>query len=160
MDIESRIVALLSSVGAPVQILDHPPGGSALGVAAARGTSASIGGKAILMKLDCLEGDPFAILAIPGDGKLDGASIRRGLGARRYRFATPEELLAYTSLSPGELPPFGRPLFDLPLLVDEGLARNAEIAFTVGRKDRSILTETAGWLRAAEPLRVLPLTAR
>lgn len=154
-EIEERIRALLA--GRPVEVVKHAPIAGAEDAAAIRGTPLGIGGKAIVMKLGRIG---FAVVAIGGDRRLDGALLRRGLRVQRYRFATADELRDLTGLAPGAVPPFGRPVFDLPLLVDADLAAGERIAFTVGRPDRSFVTSTADWLAAACPDQVLPLTVR
>lgn len=67
------------------------------------------------------------------------------------RFATAEELLALTGLTPGCVPPFGHPIFDIPLYVDRSIVDNDEIAFSAGLHTASIRMRTADYLRAAQP---------
>ena len=50
--------------------------------------------------------------------RVDAARIRRHLGARKLRFATPEELHELTGLVPGAVPPFGDPITPFELYVD------------------------------------------
>ena len=76
----------------------------------------------------------------------------------RLRFATPEELAALTGLTPGCVPPFGRPIFELDLYVDAALAAQDEIAFTAGDHGCSIIMPTAAWLDAARPTATFPCT--
>ncbi len=154
MDLEATLLSLLAEAGATWEILDHAPIASAAEAAALRGTALEEGGKALVMKLDRIG---FAVLALGGDRRVDGKALRRGFGIQRYRFARREELRDLTGLAPGAVPPFGRPVFDLPLFVDADLAAGARIAFTLGRPDRSVLLDTAAWLRAARPEEILPL---
>lgn len=153
--VEAAIRAWLEEAAVPFEVIDHPPGASAAEIARARGTSLAIGGKSLVMKLDRDIG--FAMVVVGGDRRVDNRQFRRVLGVRRLRFATAEELGALTGLVPGRVPPFGRPIFDLPLFVDAGLAAQPEIAFTPGRADRSFRLSTADWLRVAAPVEVAPL---
>lgn len=155
MDVEARILALLASRGVAALALDHRVVTGAADAADARGTDLQDGGKAIVMKLDRLG---FAVLALPGDARLDGRRVRSAFGIQRYRFATTGELAALTGLAPGCVPPFGRPVLDLPLWVDARLAAGSRIVFTPGRPDRSLLLATADWLAAAAPEGVVPLS--
>lgn len=155
--IEPRIEAQLLAVSACWRVIAHDACDSALALAAARGTDPHSGGKSLLMKLEHAE-MPWAILVVPGDGRIDGKLLRRGLGVGRYRFATPDELAQHTGLAPGAIPPFGRPIFDLALLVDTAIVGNPEIVFTPGRNNRSFAVSTADWLRASLPTQILPLT--
>lgn len=151
--VEARIRAALGD--APYEIVDHAPVTSAVGAAQARGTALETGAKGIVMKLDRIG---FAVLAIRADQRIDGKHLRRAFGIQRYRFASADELAARTGLGPGEVPPFGRPVLDLPLYVDAALAAGARMAFTVGRRDRSFLIAVPHWLAAARPAQVVPLT--
>ncbi len=149
MSVEQRILALLGAV--PFQRMEHAPITSGPDAAAARGTPLHIGGKSLVMKVD---GD-FALFVVSAARRIDGRLFRRNLGARRYRFATTAELLALTGLSPGCVPPFGRPLFDLPLHVDQSIADNTRIAFSAGSHTASIIMDTADYLQLAQPEAIL-----
>lgn len=157
MTVEHRIAALLSGAGVPWERLEHPFADTAIGVALARGTPLAMGGKSLVLKLD--RGIGFAVLAVPGDQRLDNRRLRAHLGLRRYRFATPDELLALTGLTPGCVPPFGHPVFDVPLFVDAGLASGEEVAFSLGSHTHSARMVTADWLAAARPADVFPFAA-
>ncbi|MCB9665407.1 MAG: hypothetical protein H6732_14945 [Alphaproteobacteria bacterium] len=156
LPVQARVDALLGAAGLTWRTLVHRPAASAVEAAAVRGTSAAMGGKALVMRGD--RGLGLVLVAVPGDRRLDNQAFRRAFGLRRYRFATAEELAEVIGLQPGTIPPFGRPVFDLPLVVDASLAATPEIAFTPGRADLSYVLDTPAWLRVAEPLRVLPLT--
>ncbi len=139
--------------GYPHRIIEHAEARTAEEAALARGTPLSIGGKSLLMKLD--RGIGFAVLAIPGDRRVDNRALRQHLRVRRYRFATPEELLQLTGLAPGCVPPLGT-VFQLPLFVDSALASTERIAFSAGSRQCSVFMSTADWLTAARPDDVFP----
>ena len=147
------ILSLLS--GCDLTHYHHDEALNAEQAAAARGTPLSMGGKSLLMKLD---GIGMAVVAIPGDARLSGALLRRGLGVARYRFARPEELAATLGLPPGAVPPFGRPVFPLPLFVDARLAAGPQLVFALGSRRRSARVATADYLARAQPDRVVPLS--
>jgi len=152
MAVHDRLVQLLD--GVPHRLLEHEPITSAAHAAAVRGTPVGIGGKALVMKI----GKVYSVLAVPGDGRIDGRTLRASLGVQRYRFATREELLARTGLTPGSVPPFGRPLFDMPLYVDTALASRDRIAFTLGVPTASAVLPMADYMAMARPDAVVPLT--
>jgi Ala-tRNA(Pro) deacylase len=106
-----------------------------------------IGGKALLLKVD----DDFRLFVLSAALRIDSGAIREHLGARRSRFATPEELLEKTGLVPGSVPPFGRPVLPFELYADESIARNERIAFNAGSLTDSIFLSTADYLRLAAP---------
>ena len=145
----SRIESLL--VGVPHQRIDHPPVATAQDAARLRGTPLSIGGKSLVMKAD----GQFALFVISAARRSQGRQIRRHLKASRLRFATPAELLALTGLTPGCIPPLGRPVLDLPLYVDQSIVDNAQIAFSAGRHTVSMVMATADYLAVARPEAVL-----
>jgi Ala-tRNA(Pro) deacylase len=140
--------------GVPHEAFEHRPIRSADDAAEVRGTPLEQGVKALLMKL----GKVFHIVAIPADRRLHGATLRKGLGLQRYRFARPEELQRLTGLQPGSVPPVGH-VFDLPLVLDEALADRDPVVFTLGRPDRSVRLARADFLALARPDRVAPVTA-
>jgi prolyl-tRNA editing enzyme YbaK/EbsC (Cys-tRNA(Pro) deacylase) len=154
MSVHARILQMLASV--PHERVEHAAITSAAHAAEVRGTPARIGGKALVMKLK----QAFAVLAVPGDGRIDGKVLRRGLGVQRYRYATPDELFALTGLAPGSVPPLGRPLFDLPLYVDAALADQDRIAFTLGVPTSSAVLAMTDYMALARPEAVVPLTSK
>ncbi len=154
--VEERVLACLGRAGVPYRVLDHEAARDSASAAAARGTPLDIGGKSLCMKLD--RGIGFAILVVGGDRRIDNAALRRHLRVRRYRFATEAELFDVTGLAPGCVPPFGRPVFDVPLLVDRDTADRERIAFSLGSHTRSVEMATADWLLACSPEHVLRFT--
>jgi Ala-tRNA(Pro) deacylase len=145
----ARIESLLADV--PHQRLDHPPIATAQDAVRLRGTPLSIGGKSLVMKVD----GRFAVFVISAARRSQGRLIRQHFKASRLRFATPSELLTLTGLTPGCIPPFGHPVLDLPLYVDQSIVDNAQIAFSAGRHTISIVMATADYLAVARPEAVL-----
>lgn len=150
-----RLLAILRESGRPFEVIEHAEATSAREVGAARGTPLAIGGKSIVMKLDA---QGLCVLVVGSDRRIDGARLRRSLGVRRYRFATPTELAELTGLSPGEVPPFGRPLFEASLYVGSDIAARPEIAFAAASRTRSIRMRTEDWIAVASPQVVDPFT--
>jgi Ala-tRNA(Pro) deacylase len=153
MAVIDRIQALLQEHRAPHTLIEHTRADSALTAAAARGASLHIGGKSLVMKVGR---DDFRLFVISGACRTDGRALRRFLGASRMRFATKDELLALTGLEPGCVPPFGRPVLDLPLYVDQSIADNDQIAFSPGVHTASMIMSTRDYLRAAQPVAIFP----
>ena len=112
-----------------------------------RGEPIEIGGKALLIKVD----DDFRLFVLSAALRADSQAIRERLGARRSRFATPEELLERTGLVPGSVPPFGRPILPFDLYVDESITRNDRIAFNAGSLTVSFCLAAARDLHLAAP---------
>lgn len=146
-EIVDRIRHLLDSAGVPYEEAEHAHVRTAQEAARARGCPVEIGAKSIVLKTD----DAFRLFVLSGASPLRSRLIRRHLGVRRTRFATPEELEQLTGVLPGAVPPFGRPILPLDLYVDPGLLEHDRIAFTPGVHTSSIIMPSADYLRLAEP---------
>ena len=147
MDVLERIRAYLREQSVPFRELHHEPTRTSEDSARVRGEPIEIGGKALLLKVD----DDFHLFVLSAALRVDSRAIRERLGARRSRFATPEELLERTGLVPGSVPPFGRPILPFDVYVDESIARNERIAFNAGSLTDSAFMATSDYLRIARP---------
>src|SRR5207249_9679638 len=114
--------------------------------AAARGTPLSSGAKALIIKA----GEPFVLLVLPADRKLDNRKAREVLGVRALRFATREEVEGLTGLQPGSIPPFGS-LFGLPTYCDPALGDNSSINFNAGDHSISVQMNYVDYARVENP---------
>lgn len=142
-----KIRTFLAQQGVPFRELEHEPTHTSEDSARVRGEDISIGGKALLLKID----DEFRLFVMSAALRADSGAIRKHFGARRSRFATPEELLEMTGLVPGSVPPFGRPILPFDLYVDESIVANERIAFNAGSLTHSMFLKTGDYLRAAQP---------
>lgn len=127
--------------------VQHAPTTTSEESAKARGEDISVGGKALLLKVD----DSFKLFVLSAALRVDAGRIRRHLGARKLRFATPEELHEFTGLVPGAVPPFGEPITPFELYVDSSVARNDRIAFNAGSLTDSLILSTRDYFKAAAP---------
>jgi Ala-tRNA(Pro) deacylase len=129
---------------------EHLPTTTSAESAAARGEELGVGAKALLLKTD----DQFRLFVLPADRKLDSAAIKRELGVKKTRFATPEELREWTGLVPGSVPPFGPPILPFELFADSDIGvRYDRVAFNAGSLTHSILMSAADWISLAHPQR-------
>lgn len=138
---------LLAAAGVPFSEMSHAPTRTSEESARARGEPLANGGKAILLKTD----EQFRLFVLPADRRLDSAAVKRELGVRKTRFASPEELLSLTGLVPGSVPPFGPPILPFELFVDETIRGNDRIAFNAGTLTDSIAMTVADYLAVAKP---------
>ena len=146
-----QLVSLLDANAARFRVLEHPAEGRSDLVAQIRGTAPGQGAKAMLCRSK--DGEPaYALVVLPGDRKLDFKRVAQALGLKKATLASPEEAMAATGCAIGAIPPF----VDGPalrLVVDPDLVeRFDEIAFNAGRLDRSIVLDSADYLRIARPL--------
>ena len=143
--ITSRLRAWLDAEGVAYRYVEHGPTRTSEESAAARGESLEIGAKALVLKAD----ETFILVVMSAARKLRSNALRKHLGASRLRFATTEELDELTGLPPGAVPPFGRPILDLPLYIDRSVTRNDKAAFNAGSLTASIVMPTEDYLRLA-----------
>jgi prolyl-tRNA editing enzyme YbaK/EbsC (Cys-tRNA(Pro) deacylase) len=116
--------------------------------AKARGEDISVGGKAIVMKVDA----EFKLFVLSAALKIDSQKIRNYFNAKKTRFASAEELQQLTDLAPGSIPPFGKPILNLELYVDASIVRNEIIAFNAGSLTDSIIMSTKDYLKITQPV--------
>ncbi len=154
-DILPAIRQMLSDVGIRFRDVHHEPTRTSEESAKARGEELHIGGKALLMKGD----EVFRLFVVPADRKLDSGEIRRELGLKKLRFATPDELLEFTGLVPGCVPPFGPPILPFELCLDVASTQNPRMAFNAGSLTDSIILSMADYLSVANPSRVFAFSA-
>lgn len=143
-----KIRALLSAESVSFREVHHEPTRTSEDSARARGEELRVGGKALLLKVD----DVYRLFVLSADRKLDSAAIKRRFGARKMRFATPEELAELTGLLPGSVPPFGEPLLPFPLYADPSVFENERIAFNAGSLTDSLVMSTGDYRRLAAPV--------
>jgi Ala-tRNA(Pro) deacylase len=142
----SRICSLLDGRQIVYGVLRHAPVFTSEEAAAIRGTPLASGAKALVCKID----DRFVLIILPADRKLASKEARKSLGGKSLRFATKEEVLELTGLTPGSIPPFGS-LFNLPTYCDRALAEQPQINFNAGDHGISVSMTFAAWEQAAGP---------
>lgn len=125
----------------------HEPTRTSEDSARARGEEMKVGGKALVIKVD----DTFRLFVLSADRKLDSAAIKQHFGAKRTRFATPDELRELTGLVPGSVPPFGHPILPFPLYTDPSVFENDRVAFNAGSLTDSMVIPIEDYRRLARP---------
>jgi Ala-tRNA(Pro) deacylase len=141
-----RVEELLKSQKLPFSVSRHEPVYTSEEAAAVRGVPLSTGAKALICKGE----DQFVMFVIPADRKLDSKQVRRLYGWRKLRFASREEVLTLTGLTPGSIPPFGS-LFGLPTFCDQKLGENTTINFNAGDHTISVSMRYADYFEAERP---------
>jgi prolyl-tRNA editing enzyme YbaK/EbsC (Cys-tRNA(Pro) deacylase) len=147
MNIFTTICTLLTDKHIVFRTVHHQPTFTSEESAAARGEDIKIGGKALLMKVD----NDFKLFVISAPLKADSKKIKHHCKAKSIRFATKEELLELTTLVPGSVPPFGRPILNFDLFVDSTIVENEKIAFNAGLLTDSIIMNTSDYLALSKP---------
>lgn len=130
------------------KLVHHGPTKTSEAAALARGEDLSIGGKALVLKID----DSFKLCVLSAAKKLDSVALRKHFRAKKIRFADRDELKDLTGLVPGSVPPFGKPLIDLELFLDQSILQNQKIAFNAGSLNDSIIMSVQDYLKVAKPV--------
>lgn len=138
---------LLQRESIPFREVHHAPTFTSEESAKARGEPLSVGGKAILMKVDA----DFRLFVLSAALKVDSSAIKRRFQAKKLRFATADELVQLTGLVPGSVPPFGQPILPFELFAHSSLLAQEKIAFNAGSLTDSIVMPMSDYLRIAKP---------
>jgi Ala-tRNA(Pro) deacylase len=148
-DTHARLIAHLRAMAADFRIVEHPAEGRSDAISVIRGNHPSQALKAMVVALKG-GGPEFALAVLPGDRRCDFAALAEAFGARKARFAAPEDAQRLTGCVMGAVPPF---TFEpaLPLVADPAIQANEEVVFNAARLVRSIFMPLADYLRAATP---------
>jgi Ala-tRNA(Pro) deacylase len=146
-EVVDRIHELLRSAGIAYREVEHEPTHTSEESARARGEELRVGGKALVLKV----AEEFRLFVLSAARQLDSSATKQYFNVKRQRFATTEELLELTGLTPGCVPPFGRPVLPFDLYVDVSIVENERIAFNAGRHTTSIIMSVADYMRVARP---------
>jgi prolyl-tRNA editing enzyme YbaK/EbsC (Cys-tRNA(Pro) deacylase) len=141
------IRALLDSEKIAYRHVQHEPTFTSEQSALARGEDVKVGGKALVIKA----GEDFHLLVLSAALTADWNAVKRHFGVKKVRMADKDELLALTSLVPGSVPPFGRPILPLDLYVDPSVFENQVIAFNAGSLTDSLILAIEDYRRVAAP---------
>ncbi|MBX3419939.1 MAG: hypothetical protein KF752_00140 [Pirellulaceae bacterium] len=144
-----RVIELLTASNIQFKHLQHEPTLTSEDSARERGESLEVGAKALLLKAET----DYLIAVLPAHRKLDSGLFKRWLGIKNLRFASAEELWQLAGVLPGALPPFGEPIFPVPLYADStvGAVEN-RVAFNAGCRTQSIIMALGDWLSVAKPI--------
>jgi prolyl-tRNA editing enzyme YbaK/EbsC (Cys-tRNA(Pro) deacylase) len=145
---------LLRANGVEFREVHHEPTRTSRQAARARGEPMEIGGKAIVAKVDA----EFRLFVFSAARRIHSRAICKHLGAKRFRFATSEELHELTGLVPGCVPPFGRPILPLDLYVDTSILDNDRIAFNAGSLTDSVILDRGRYIEIARPVEIFPFS--
>lgn len=126
--------------------MHHAPVFTSAEAAQVRGSTLHSGAKALILKGE----ETFLMVVLPADLALDSSAVKKLLNTKRMRFATKEEVLEMTGLTPGSIPPFGS-LFNLPTICDDRLADNDRINFNAASHSDSMQMTYAEYVRYESP---------
>lgn len=145
-DVLGRLTRALQQRNVAYVHTQHRPVYTSAEAAEVRGAPLHSGAKALILKA----GGRFVMVVLPADRSLDSGEVRRHLDCKRLRFASEDEVLRLTGLTPGSIPPFGS-LFDLPTICDERLSKNELINFNAGTHTDSFQLTYAAYVGYESP---------
>lgn len=103
--------------------------------------------KTVMVKID----GAMAMAVLRGPDKIDRDLLRGCAGASSCELASEEEFRnLFAQIEVGAMPPFGN-LYDLPVYVDEALARDERIAFNAGSHTELVQLAYADFVRLVQP---------
>lgn len=116
------------------------------------------GAKALIIRINNegtgneFSNNDFALCVLPADYKLDNGGVRRTLGIRDFRFATPEEVEKLTEgVKLGGIPPFGS-IFGIQTYVAPELLNIEDIIFNAGDRRVSVTLKSSDWQSIENPI--------
>lgn len=149
-DSHLRLLALLDAAGARYRVVEHAAEGRSEEISVIRGNHPSQALKAMVVALKG-GADAFGLAVLPGDRRVDFAALAAALGAKKARFAAPEDAQRLTGCVMGSVPPFTFDAAALPLVADPAIRGNDEVCFNAARLDRSIFMPLDDYLASASP---------
>ena len=125
----------------------HPVAYTARDVAAAEHVSPHCLAKAVVYFGDA----GYGMAVVPADSVVDLEELRKAVGLRTVRLATEAEIGAlFPESELGAMPPLGI-LFDMPVVMDDGLRSEPRIAFNAGTHRDVVHMELADYVQLVRP---------
>lgn len=143
-----KLRSLLSENNISFEEIDHQEAPTCELSAQARRLDIKYGGKTVLFKGK----NGFALFVISAAKEIDSNKVRKILKSQKLRFARFEEFEEITGTVKGALPPFGEPIINLPLYIDESIRLNEKIAFNAGVLTKSFILKMNDYLKLISPV--------
>lgn len=150
----NRLLAFLEEHDVKFTLSTHEVCRTSEESAAVRGATLDSGAKTLLIK-DCTnnlveQGVPFFLVVMSASRRFSSKQFKKIIGARKIRFASPDELQNVTGCLPGAVPPFGS-LFGIPSWVDRSLTKQETINFNCGLRTASVRMQYADYQMIEHP---------
>jgi Ala-tRNA(Pro) deacylase len=147
MACRERLEAFLQQHSIPYEIQRHPVAYTAQRVADSEHLPGRLLAKVVLVVAD----GKLEMLVVPGPTRVDWASVAKAIGTDEVRLAHESEFArAFPDCEVGAMPPFGG-FYDLPVWVDEQLARLDTIYFQAGTHTETMSLHFADYARVVQP---------
>ncbi|MBI4280297.1 MAG: YbaK/EbsC family protein [Armatimonadetes bacterium] len=147
MKCRERLEAYLREQQVPFSLSWHPEAYTAQEVAAAAHIPGRLVAKVVMVAAD----SRLTMAVLPADLRVDVPKLASALGAKEVRLAREEEFShAFPDCDVGAMPPFGN-LYQIPVIVEEALTRDPEIAFEVGTHREMMRVRYPDFHRLVQP---------
>lgn len=134
--------------------ISHSRAYTAQGIAALTHISGKELAKTVIMKVD----DTLAMAVLPASYNVDLSLLKAAAGAKTVALAGETEFKdQFPGCETGAMPPFGN-LYGMPVLAEECLAKDKEIAFNAGTHSELIRLSWEDFVRLVRP-RVLKFSS-
>lgn len=143
------IVGVLKANSISYKELDHEPVYTSEQAATIRGFSLDSGAKSLLLKAD----NKFVLTVLSGSKRLDSKKLKKTLGVKNLRFATPEEVKENMGCEVGACYPFGS-IIQLDTYLDDSLTKQTDISFNPGLHNKSLVIKLSDYLMIENPKKV------
>jgi len=151
--VTQQIVQFIREANCWYQTFEHQPVRTSEEAAAVRkGFTLAQGAKALIVRIKRSQQDKeFVMLVVPGDKKFDKVKVQQVLDTKDIRFATTEEVSEITNgIEPGGVPPWGN-LFNLRVIVDQGVFEHDTLIFNAGDQRFSVAMKSTDYRRLVKP---------
>ncbi len=142
-----NIKNLLDKNKVPYKLIEHKPVFTSEDAAKIRGSSLSLGAKALIMKAD----KKSIMIVVPGDKKVDTSTFKKLYQVKDLEMATKEEVKIISGVEVGAVPPFGN-LFKIPLYFDKTIVENEVVFFNAGSHSKSISIKGSDLEKVTKPI--------
>lgn len=149
-----KLKEFLDSQNIKYVAISHSRAYTAQGIAALTHISGKELAKTVIMKVD----DTLAMAVLPASYNVDLSLLKAAAGAKTVALAGETEFKdQFPDCETGAMPPFGN-LYGMPVLAEECLAKDKEIAFNAGTHSELIRLSWEDFLRLVRP-RVLKFSS-
>lgn len=144
---DSTVVEYLKEHDVDYELLTHPAAYTAQEAAASAGVSGKQYAKSVMVKVD----DDIKMAVLAAADKVDLNALKDIFGAKKVRLAGEDEFQdLFPDCDLGAMPPFGN-LYDVDVVLDQGLAGESAIAFCAGSHSELMRMAFSDYQRLAQP---------
>jgi Ala-tRNA(Pro) deacylase len=149
MSVPVRLKSFLDSNYIPYESLAHPTTYTAQGTATLMQISGKAIAKTVVLRAGA-QGEETILAVLPGSKHVRFDKLAAAVG-KPVRLATELEFSSlFSDCEVGAMPPFGA-LYNLPVYVDESLAKDKEVVFNAGTHHDAVRMAYDDFVRLAKP---------